>query len=353
MPARPARRRITIKDVAAHCGVSTSAVSNVLRHAYGVSPEMQAKVETAIAELGYRPHAGARAMRGRTYTLGVLVADVHNAFLADLVDAIMGQIRDTEYQVILGPGGSRPDEQCRSIEAMVDRQVDGVVLIAPMMPQKWLEELATTVPTVVLGRHGRSPLYDTVVDDDLEGSRLVVDHLVDLGHRRIAHIAAGSGLRAPHALPQTVRADGYRRAMQQHGLESEIDVVTETYTEEGGYRGAIALLRRPRPPTAIFAGADIAALGVLRAVHEAGLTIPADLSLAAYDNTSVAAIPQIDLTSVDQAGQLTGRTAARLLMERIDGRTAPVLFSVAPRLVVRGSTAPLPGPPPSPIAGPG
>ena len=342
MPARPTRRRVTIKDVAARCGVSTSAVSNVLRHAYGVSPEMQAKVEAAIAELGYRPHAGARAMRGRSYTLGVMLADVHNPFAAELVDAILESFLGTEYQVILGPGGGQPDTQCRSVEAMVDRQVDGVILIAPMMPQDWLEDLAATVPTVVLARHGRAVGYDTVVDDDFVGAQLVVNHLVGLGHRRIAHIANGDGgLRRPHLLPQTVRIDGYRRAMCDHGLEAEIDIATETYSEEGGYRATGTLLGRKHPPTAIFAGADIAAFGVLRAAHEAGLTIPGDLSLAAYDNTSIAAIPQINLTSVDQSGHLVGQTAARLLIERIEGRTAPILFSVAPSLVVRGTTAPV------------
>jgi LacI family transcriptional regulator len=157
---------------------------------------------------------------------------------------------------------------------------------------------------------------------------------------RIAHISTDAGgLRRPNMLPQTARLDSYRRRMAEHGLEAEIDVVATGYTEDGGYRGASALFARTPRPTAVFAGADIAALGVLRAASEAGLSIPSDLSLVAYDNSSIAALPQIDLTSVDQEASLAGRTADRLLLERIGGRTAPIHLSITPTLVVRGSTA--------------
>lgn len=342
MSVEPGRRRVTIKDVAAHCGVSTSAVSNVLRRASGVSPEMRAKVEQAIVDLGYRPHAGARAMRGRSYTLGILVPEnLHNPFISAVVDAITDHVDGTRYVVLIGAGRSTAQDQCRLIEGMVDRQVDGLVLIAPEMSQQWLENLASTVPTVVIGRHGRSAAYDAVVGDDVHGAHLVVDHLVGLGHRRIAHIAHGNGgLRRPHVLPQTARVDGYRERMRAHGLEECIAIATTSYSEQGGYEGADALLRQDPRPTAIFVGADIAVLGVLQAAHEAGLRVPGDLSLASYDNSSIAAIPQVDLTSVDQEAELVGQTAARLLLERIDGRSAPVFFSITPHLVERGSSAP-------------
>jgi LacI family transcriptional regulator len=340
--AEPGRRRVTISDVAARCGVSTSAVSNVLRHAYGVSPAMKAKVEAAIAELGYRPHAGARAMRGNTFTLGVLVPDLHNPFIASVVDAINEHMNDTRYVVLIGTGRATAEDQRRTIEGMVDRQVDGLILIAPEMSQQWLDDLASTVPTVVLGRHGRASAYDTVVGDDFHGAQLVVDHLVELGHHRIAHLAhSGGGLRRPHVLPQTARVDGYRQRMQERGLEAHINVITTSYTEEGGYIGAASLLRQTPRPTAIFVGADIAALGVLRAVDEAGLVVPGDVSLASYDNSSIAALPQISLTSVDQEAHLVGDTAARLLIERMDGRTAPVQLTIAPHLVVRRTSMPL------------
>lgn len=341
MGVERSRRRVTINDVAAHCGVSSSAVSNVLRDAYGVSPTMRAKVHAAIAELGYRPHAGARGMRGRSYTLGVLVPDVHNLYIAAMIDAMMGSVDGTPYVVIMGTGRATGADQRRTVEGMVDRQVDGLILISPEMAQDWLDELGSAVPVVVVARHGRSTAYDSVVGDDVQGAQLVVDHLVSLGHRRIAHIAHGDGgLRAPNLLPQTARLRGYRERMREHGLDGGISVATTGYTEDGGYAGALFLLRQVPRPTAIFIGADIAALGVLRAAAELGLSIPQDLSLVAYDNSSIAAVPQIDLSSVDQEARLVGATAVRMLLERIDGRTAPVSFSITPHLVVRGSSAP-------------
>ncbi|GAB3333176.1 hypothetical protein GCM10027452_06610 [Micromonospora halotolerans] len=186
-PAAPTRR-ITIIDVARHAQVSTTAVSKVLRNAYGVSPTMQAKVRQAISELGYRPNAAARAMRGQTYTIGIMLPDIRNPFFADILDGLTARIAGTDYQVLLGPGCNGEEAEARVIHAMIDRGMDGMVLVAPISTRAYLEQVAGVVPTVVVGRHGRSQTYDTVADDDLTGAALVVNHLADLGHRRIAHI---------------------------------------------------------------------------------------------------------------------------------------------------------------------
>jgi LacI family transcriptional regulator len=344
MGAEAAPRRVTIIDVAHRANVSTAAVSKVLRNAYGVSPAMHERVRQAITELGYRPHAAARGMRGRTYTIGVLIPDVRNPFFPEIIEGVAAELDGTDYQVLLGPGGSEPSSQARITDAMIDRRMDGLILIAPVMPRRQLEATARTVPTVVIGRHGRSTAYDVVLDDDLMGAGLVVDHLADLGHRRIAHIEhrdAGPGI--PTTMPQTVRAEGYRLAMRRRGLADGIDVVASTYSEEGGYAAARELLARPQRPTAIFAGADAAAIGVVNAAYEAGLRIPQDISLAGYDNTTIAALRPISLTSVDQDGHLMGTNAARLLLERIQSRRdRSVLVSLSPTLVPRRSTAPPP-----------
>jgi LacI family transcriptional regulator len=335
---------MTIADVARHADVSTAAVSKVLRNAYGVSPAMQARVRQAMADLGYRPHAAARGMRGRTYTVGVVLPDLRNPFFPELIEGVSEHLAGTDYQVMLGPGGSNPESEARMTEAMIDRSMDGLILIAPTIGRRQLEALARSIPVVVIGRHDRSADYDAVVDDDLAGAGLIVDHLADLGHRRIAHIEhryTRPGM--PKTMPQSVRAEGYREAMRRRGLEDEIDAVASTYTEEGGYRATRQLLSRPVRPTAIFAGADVAAIGVLNATYEAGLRIPDDISVAGYDNTAIAALGPVSLTSVDQDGHLIGANAARLLLERIDGRRQrSVLLSLSPTLVPRRSTAPPP-----------
>ncbi|MEU6227997.1 LacI family DNA-binding transcriptional regulator [Streptomyces sp. NPDC047042] len=336
-------KRVTIADVARSAGVSTSAVSKVLTNAYGVSPAMRERVRTAMAELGYRPHAAARGMRGRTFTIGILLASIRNAFYADLLEGVDATLRTTEFTVFIGSSGSAErDDQTKLIHAMVDRQMDGLILIAPAVAREEVVRIAADVPTVVIGHHDPSPAYDSVVNQDGLGVDLVIDHLVGLGHRDIAHLSHPTvrGTQWRQRPEHHVRA-AYDEAMARHGLADLARVVNSGYSDEGGYRGAMELLTSRRPPTAIFAGADVAATGVFRAAAELGLRIPGDLSLAGYNNTSVAALAPVSLTSVDQAGAMMGETAARLLVERIEkSRDRAVVTASTPHLVVRGSTAP-------------
>lgn len=338
-------RRVTIVDVARHAQVSTTAVSKVLRNAYGASPAMRAKVQEAIAELGYRPSAAARGMRGQTYTIGVMLPDIRNPFFPDILDGLTDALSDTPYQVLLGPGGCNDEQaETRVTDAMIDRGMDAMVLVATISPRSRLEQIARAAPTVVVGRHGQSDVYDTVSDDDLTGAALVVGHLVSLGHRRIAHIEhAESDPDRLVEMPNAIRADGYKRAMHAHGLGDEIDIVSTSYTQEGGYLGARQILARNELPTAIFAGADIVAMGVLEALTEAGLSVPDDISLAGYDNTTYAALGPVSLTSVDQAGHHIGAETARLLLSRINDRNRPsAQVKLSPTLVPRRTTAPPP-----------
>nr|WP_247200851.1 LacI family DNA-binding transcriptional regulator [Streptomyces sp. LBUM 1481] len=247
-PTAP-RRRITIVDVARHARVSVTSVSKVLRNAYGASPEMQAKVRRAIEELGYRPHAGARALRGQTYTIGVMLPDIRNPFFPEILDGVTESLEETDYQVFLGPGCNGEKAEARVTEAMIDRGMDGLILVAPVSSRAHLEHVAAAVPTVVVGRHGSSALYDTVADDDAEGAALVVRHLAGLGHHRIAHVEHHETDTARLAeMPNARRADGYRQAMRVQGLAEQIDVISTSYSQEGGHRAAQELLARPRPP---------------------------------------------------------------------------------------------------------
>jgi len=336
------QRRVTIVDVARHAGVSTAAVSKVLRNAYGVSSAMQERVRGSMTELGYRPHAAARGMRGKTYTIGVLLDSIRNPFFADILDGVQDEIGATDYQVLVGAAGFGAAEQARLADAMVDRRMDGLILIAPAIPKVDVVRTAASTPTVVVGHHDRGAEFDTVVDDDAAGARLVVDHLADLGHRRIAHHSTpGTPASRWTGTPELVIRKAFSEAMQQHGLQEQAQVAITGYSEQAGYEAGMQLLRPRRRPTAIFSGADVAALGVLRAVHELGLRVPDDVSVVGYNNIAFAAQPEIHLTTVDQAGFAMGASAARLLLERIDGRTRSVMTSMSPRLVVRGSTSAL------------
>ncbi|MER7485838.1 LacI family DNA-binding transcriptional regulator [Streptomyces sp. NPDC126497] len=331
---------MTITDVARHAGVSTAAVSKVLRNAYGVSPAMREKVTAAITELGYRPHAAARGMRGRTYTIGVLLDNVRNAFFADILDGIQDELRTSEYTVLIGAAGFEPEEQARTIRSMVDRQMDGLVLIAPGTPRDEILTTAASTPTVVIGHHDAADSHDSVVDADDIGAGLVVDHLVSLGHRDIALVSApGTKANRWKRTPEIVLSDGYLDAMQRHGLTEYARVHHAAYSDDGGFKVGMTLLTADRPPTAVMTGADVAALGIYRAAHELGLRIPDDLSLVGYNNTALAALAPVQLTSVDQAGHTMGSAAARMLIERVEGRRDRAMqTTMTPRLVERGST---------------
>src|SRR6266567_512189 len=199
MKPQDAVRRVTIADVARHAGVSTAAVSKVLRNAYGVSANMSQRVRSSMAELGYRPHAAARGMRGRSFTIGLLPDNIRNPFYGDFLDGVTDALAKTDFQVLVGSAGFTAQNQSRLADAMIDRAMDGLILVAPSMSRSRVIAVAKTIPTVV------------------------VAHLVALGHRRIAHTTATTRGGQWTRRPEHVRSDGYRRAMHRHGLDEVVN----------------------------------------------------------------------------------------------------------------------------------
>jgi LacI family transcriptional regulator len=329
------RKRPSISDVALEAGVSRAAVSKVIRNAYGVSPAMRKRVETAIDKLGYRPRVAARAMRGASFTIGFEIPHLGNDFFTQVAAGATTGLAASGYQLIIGPGlGYLSGTSV--LDALVDRQVDGIIAVSSEVTVDWLEQLAEQVPVVVLGRHERSGEYDTVADDDAAGVDLIMDHLQGLGHQRIAHLT----IRPPTDLgPHSIRLAAYRSRMEQAGREPQ--VVHSQSTEQAAYEAARTLLGGGNPPTAIFAGHDTLAIGVLRAIAELGLDAE-DVSVVGYDNINLAGHPLISLTTVDQFGVEMGVTAIELLMERIrDERRSPRHHQLAPQLRIRNSTRPV------------
>ena len=328
----------TIEDVAVKAGVSRAAVSKVLRNAYGVSPKMRERVQNAIDELGYRPRSAARAMRGTSYTFGVEIPTMANPFLLGVLEGLITSLDDTGYSVIVAP--SDPvGNSTRAIETLNDYQVAGIVTIGAGTSADWLELQGCRRPTVMLGRHDQSVNYDTIGDDDDLGAQMVVDHLHDLGHRNISHLTISAATHAHMARSShATRARSYDRRMRSLNLNPDITITREP-TEESAYRAARELLQRPERPTAVFAGHDELALGVLRAAAELGLARDS-LSVVGYDDSAIAAHPLIALTTVRQSADTLGRRVGELLLERSAGRTSAAHVVLTPELQVRGSTAP-------------
>jgi LacI family transcriptional regulator len=330
------RRGATIEDVAAAAGVSRAAVSKVLRNAYGVSDAMRQRVTAAMTELDYRPRIAARAMRGRTFTMGIEIPDFGNQFFTRMLSGAMGALQGTPYQVVIAPAEAGSREGLRAIEALVDRQVDGVIAVSPRVDQRALERIAAHTPVVMFGRYDTSPDYDTVAGDDTAGTAAAMAHLFSLGHRRIAHLTlheSDVSTTSPHG----VRLREYLAAMDRIGADP---VVLRT---DEGQDAAHAVVRSSiddgsAPITALFAAHDELAIGALRAVAETG----AELSVVGYDDVPIAAHPALGLTTVHQPGDEMGARAIQLLLERVAGRTDPVHEVFAPDLRVRTSTRPAP-----------
>lgn len=337
-PADPVRGDLpqpTILDIAARAGVSKSLVSLVLRDSPSVSEAKRQAVLAAAAELGYRPNAVARSLVSRrTNTLGVMLSDLHNTFFADVLDGISERAAEDGYRTLLNTGRRTPEGEEEAIDALLELRTDGLILAAPILPAAPVLAAARTVPVVLISRTLPDAPIDSVTSDDAAGAALAVHHLVELGHREIAHIDGGRGAGADG------RREGYARAMQQHELAAHARIARGDYTEEGGARGVAELLASGPRPTAIFAANDLAAVGALDALGRHGLRVPDDVSLVGYDNTSLAALRHIDLTTIDQPRREMGRTAAMLLLERLARRrTAARHVVMAPALVSRGSSA--------------
>ncbi|MCP2635868.1 LacI family transcriptional regulator [Microbacterium sp. HD4P20] len=329
-------RPATIEDVARLAGVSRAAVSKVLRDAYGVSDAMRERVNAAMAELEYRPRIAARAMRGRTFTIGIELPDLGNQFFTRMVHGAVGALAGTPYQLIIAPAEEGSREGRRAIEALIDRQVDGVIAVSPRVDQPALERIAASAPVVMFGRLDRSERYDAVAGDDVAGTAALMGHLLGLGHERIAHLTLPESDPAG-TLPHGVRLREYQRSMAEAGLAEDGLVWRTDEGQDAAYRAVRDALAAGSSATAIFAAHDELAIGALRAIAEAG----AGISVAGYDDVRIASHPSVGLTTVHQPGEQMGARAVELLLERLAGRTEPVHEVFETELIVRTSTRPL------------
>lgn len=306
-----------------------------MRGEASVSEASRAAVMAAAEELGYRANAVARSLvQRRTYNVGVVVSDLHNIFFAEVLDGLYAAAAELGYRALITTGNRDPVAEQRALEQLLELRADGIVLAGSRMQADVVAGAARAVPVAVVGSNLRLPGVDVVVDDDFRGATLAVEHLVGLGHRHIALIDGGEGAGAAE------RRAGYQEAMKAAGLGAQARVEPGDFTEAGGYEAARRLLASGPMPTAIFASNDQSALGALDAVNEAGLRVPHDLSLVGYDNTALAALRHISLTTIHQPRDQIGRIALRAVVHRIERPGAPGRRHVlAPMLVVRSTTA--------------
>lgn len=334
----------TIYDVARECGFSISTVSNVLNNGpRPVRPYTKQKVLEAVTLLDYHPNAVARGLaRQRTNSIGIVFGAVEsseiviNPYSATILQAALAVASEVSFDVthITTPWRGA----ARSLPHFRDGRTDGFIVVAPPINSDLIPSLASIgLPLVAVSwPHGLGDVLSVDVDD-VYGANIVMDHLLELGHRKIAHITGNQNL-----LSAQFRQNVYADRMREAGLGfDERLMVVATYSAEAGRNAAKALLSQADRPTAIFAGNDEIALGVIQAAAELGILVPSQLSVIGVDDRPFAALVSPGLTTLHQPFEEVGREAASLLVQQIRGgelSPGPRLFK--PSLVSRGSTAP-------------
>ncbi|WP_228373806.1 LacI family DNA-binding transcriptional regulator [Demequina maris] len=326
-PPRPAP---TIVDVARAAGVSKSLVSLAIRGDAGVSDATRTRILDVATELGYHSNALARGLaRGRTQMVGMLVSDLANPYFADVAAGIEADAEATGLGTIIGHGRGSAEVLERRLDEILDLGVDGVVVVSAMLDAETLDRAAARRPVVMVGRPFAPPRRVSVVrNNDEHGAQAAVAHLLDIGHRRITHIASSRRAAA------TARRSSFEETMRDAGLDPVVIDAAE------GTARLLDLVGRPGGPTACFAGNDRIATTALSDALERGFDVPGDLSVVGYDNAEFGRLMRPALTTVEQPREAMGREAMRLLRARIDGDREVAEVTLEPRLIVRGSTGP-------------
>jgi LacI family transcriptional regulator len=335
----------TINDVAKLAGVSAMTVSRVINNSGYIGRETRSRVEAAIAELAYVPNAVGRQLRSkRTKMLALVLSDIMNPFFTTIARGVEDVARAQGFSVMFCNTDESEAEEARYLLMLVQRQVDGVLLVPASTSGKSLRLLSSHhMPVVVIDRRIQSRQIDSVRSDSEAGAYTLTQHLIGLGHRRIAVL---TGRRSVST--SIDRVAGYCRAMLDAGLELDDDLVRYgeynygEYNQVDGNRMAQEVLAADPRPTAIFAANNFIAFGAMRSLRDAGFRVPEDVSIVAFDDLPVAWLSDPFMTVVDQPAYEIGRRAAELLLSRLDGTiSGPGREVVLPsELIVRRSSGP-------------
>jgi LacI family transcriptional regulator len=337
----PPERRATIRDIAAASGVSVATVSRVLNNRNDVAPTTRARVLRAIHEEGYSANRIARGLSGRgTGLVAVTLPQTRSSYFSVLADSVADALYEHDLRAVLCPTRHEHEREAGLLERLLRGTTDGAILILPSESSEELLAVRRRHPLVVLDpKTPLEPVVPSVSAANVAGAEAATAHLLGLGHRRIAAVTGPSGWCATEE-----RLAGYRAALVAAGVRTGPELQVEADFEIAGGRAAgRRLLGLAAPPTAIVAFNDKLAVGVLEAAREAGLPVPAGLSIVGFDDTDEAAVVTPRLTTVRQPLREMARMAAELLTLSIAGRLqeGPAV-QLATHLVVRESTAPAP-----------
>lgn len=333
-----ASRPVTIVDVARHAGVSHSTVSRVLNGHPHVRADTRLRVEQAVEALGYVANLQARGLAGGpSGSIGLVALEVSTSYVVEVIRGVDEELAASGLDLMLSTTRRHDVREREQVLRLSQGLCDGLIVLIPAAPDLYLEDLAARNYPIALIDHGATPFASSATMANRSSTEQAMAHLIGLGHRRIGHVTGNLATDAARR-----RMLNWRAMLQAHSLEHGDDLVVEgDFRRESGQRGAAILLDRSAPPTAILAGSDFMAVGVLDEVRKRGLRCPDDLSVMGFDDVAEATVTTPQLTTIRQPMQALGRQAVRLLMDRLRNPDAPTVHvELATELVVRESTAP-------------
>jgi LacI family transcriptional regulator len=325
---------VTIGMVADAAGVSPSTVSRVLNGTAVVSDDKKQAIDAAISKLGFVPNPIARGLAGgRTFSIGVVTQALESPFYGAAMRGIEDELLPAGYSALFVSGHWNAVAEARCIDVLRSRRVDGIIVVTGRLSDQALRTCAKNLPVVATGRTLKAPGLFAMNYDNFEGGRLATDHLLKLGHRRIAFIAG-----APGHPDSEDRHRGYASALEAAGVVYDPTLVEPgLYHEASGLQAVERLLNGKRRFTAIFAANDQMAAGAMLGLHRHSLKVPGDVSLVGFDDVPSSAFMLPPLTTVHYAAQDVGRLAASAMLQMLQGQK-PVVDAPVPRIIVREST---------------
>ncbi|WP_138493410.1 LacI family DNA-binding transcriptional regulator [Paenibacillus pinistramenti] len=327
-----------IVDVAAKAGVSPATVSRVLNRSSGVTEKTRLKVMQAIEDLGYHPNAAAKHLRSqKTKTIGVIAQDINSAYFTEIIKGIENMAYAQKYRVIICDSENQKEKEQEYLNLLLDRTIDGLILIVPLISDEEIIELADKGYYVaVVGRNVQHERVPCVYTDNVKFSREVVNHLVQQGHRDIVFLNG-----YPDAVDSFERLEGYLKALREHLIPFRPDFVENgNFNEAGGYEAMKRLLEKGLHFTAVFAANDDMALGVYRACEELGISIPQQLAVIGVDNSRISKYVNPKLSTVSQPKYTMGAILVEKFIDQMNENhfADERVFVVDSELVVRESS---------------
>ncbi len=338
--------RISIKDIAREADVSHSTVSRALSDSPLVSAETRTRIQRLARQMGYSPDALARSLVvGRTLTIGIVVTTIADPFIAEIVQQIEQMAQDLGYSVILASSNAEPEREIAAVEMLHSKRVDGVIVTSSRIGALYQEHLDRLgVPVVLVNSHseqtGRYTFSISV--DNRHGGSLATQHLIGLGHRRIAYITGPADQAHLSGSDDLERMAGYQGALRRAGINFDPALVVHgTGSPTGGEIALPALLSLQDKPTAVFCYNDMTAIGLLRSARQKGVVVPRDLAVVGFDDIALASYVCPALTTVAQPLERMGRGAMQMVLDLLEGDDPAGVTDtvIRGRLVVRESTA--------------